>query len=147
MKKETKEEKRLKTLLGQKRTVFCQEYIKTNNGTQSAITAGYSPKTATSQASRLLMNVNIKAYIAAVQDRIQSDRIADIDEVMQYLTAVMRGEKKDQFDLDASLSDRTKAATELAKRLDVSQKAINLNAVVQIVDDIPDDPETEQDEE
>lgn len=144
MKKETEKEKKLKAKLNPMQVTFCQEWIRTSNGAQSAITAGYSPRSARVQAARLLARDNVRNYIAAVQERLQSDKIADIDEVMQYLTSVMRGEKKDQFDLDASLSDRTKAATELAKRLDVSQKAINLNAVVQIVDDIPDDPETEE---
>lgn len=35
---------------------------------------------------------------------------------MQYFTDVMRGKITDQFGLDASLSERTKAAQELAKR-------------------------------
>ena len=42
---------------------------------------------------------------------------------MQYFTAVMRGEIKDQFGLDAPLSERTAAAKELAKRtVDVENK-------------------------
>lgn len=43
---------------------FVAEYIKTGNGTQSAITAGYSPKTAAEQASRLLTNIKIAAAVA-----------------------------------------------------------------------------------
>lgn len=144
MKKETREEKELRSRLNPRQITFCHEYIKTTNITQSAITAGYSARSAPVTGSRLLTQTNVIKYIDFLKRQIESDKIADIDEVMQYLTAVMRGEKKDQFDLDASLSDRTKAATELAKRLDVSQKAINLNAVVQIMDDIPDDPETDE---
>ena len=53
----------------------------------------------------------------------------------------MRGEKKDQFDLDASLSERTKAASELAKRLDVRAKNLNIECAVNIIDDIPEDVE------
>ena len=42
---------------------------------------------------------------------------------MEYLTKVMRGELKDQFGLEASLSERTKAAQELAKRtIDIENK-------------------------
>ena len=66
---------------------------------------------------------------------------------MQYLTSVMRGEKKDQFDLEASLSDRTRAAGELAKRSDVRAKNINVECAVNIIDDIPDDVEIEDDED
>ena len=76
---------------------------------------------------------------------MESDKIADIEEVMQYLTSVMRGEKKDQFDMDASLSDRTRAAGELAKRLDVRAKNIHVECAVNIIDDIPDDAEIEDD--
>ena len=35
---------------------------------------------------------------------------------MEYFTSVMRGEVKDQFGLDAPLTERTNAAKELAKR-------------------------------
>jgi hypothetical protein len=62
----------------------------------------------------------IKQYIA---ERMQPDdekRIADADEVLQYLSDVMRGKVKDQFGLDASLQDRTKAAQELMKRYAVA---------------------------
>lgn len=43
-----------------KQLAFCQEYVVDKNGTQAAIRAGYSDKTANEQASRLLTNVNIK---------------------------------------------------------------------------------------
>ena len=42
--------------------------------------------------------------------------IATAQEVMEYFTKVMHGEIKDQFGLDAPLSERTRAAQELAKR-------------------------------
>ena len=49
---------------------------------------------------------------------------ADANEVLQYFTAVMRGDVKDQFGLDAPLSERTSAARELAKRqIDALEKA------------------------
>ena len=145
MKKETNKEKEAKKHLNKRQIDFVQEYMKTNNINQSAIKAGYSPKTARSQGSRLLCNVNIKNYIDAITERLESDKIADIEEVMQYLTSVMRGEKKDQFDMDASLSDRTRAAGELAKRLDVRAKNLHVECAVNIIDDIPDDIEIEDD--
>ena len=48
---------------------------------------------------------------------LKKETIADADEIMQYFTKVMRGEVKDQFGLDAPLSERTAAARELAKRI------------------------------
>ena len=50
------------------------------------------------------------------QVEIEDARIADVAEVMRFLTSVMRGEVKDQFDLDAPLSERTNAAKEILKR-------------------------------
>ena len=147
MKKETSKEKEAKKHLNQRQIRFVQNYMKTNNITHSAIDAGYSPKTAHVQGCNLLKNTKVSAYINAINERLESDKIADIEEVMQYLTSVMRGEKKDQFDLDPSLSERTKAAGELAKRLDVRARNLNVECAVTIIDDIPDDVEIIDDEE
>ena len=147
MKKETSKEKEAKKHLTKRQIDFVQEYMKTNNVRQSAIKAGYSPRTASVQGSRLLTNVKVSAYINAINERLESDKIADIEEVMQYLTSVMRGEKKDQFDLDPSLSERTKAASELARRLDVKARNLNIECAVNIIDDIPDDTEIEDEED
>lgn len=141
MTNETNKEKEAKKHLTQRQLWFVQEYMKTNNITQSAIKAGYSPKTASVQGSRLLTTVKVANYIEAINERLESEKIADIQEVMEYLTSVMRGEKKDQFDLDASLSERTKAASELARRLDVKAKNVNVDLAVTIIDDIPEDVE------
>lgn len=47
----------------EKQKRFADEYLIDLNGTQAAIRAGYSPKTANEQASRLLANVNVQEYI------------------------------------------------------------------------------------
>ena len=147
MKKETTKEKEAKKYLNKRQIRFVQNYMKTNNITHSAIDAGYSPKTAHVQGCNLLKNTKVSEYINAINERIESDKIADIEEVMQYLTSVMRGEKKDQFDLDPALSERTKAASELAKRLDVKARNLNIECAVNIIDDIPDDTEIEDEED
>lgn len=62
--------------LSPKQRMFCQEYIIDLNQTQAAIRAGYSPKTANEQASRLLANVNIKEYVQSLMDeRIERTEI------------------------------------------------------------------------
>ena len=147
MRKETDKEKEAKKHLNQRQIRFVQNYMKTNNITHSAIDAGYSKKTAHVQGSNLLKNPKILEYITAINERLESDKIADIQEVMEYLTSVMRGERKDQFDLDASLSDRTRAASELAKRLDVRAKTVNVDCAVTIIDDIPDEELEIEDED
>ena len=147
MRKETDKEKEAKKHLNQRQIRFVQNYMKTNSITHSAIDAGYSKKTAHVQGSNLLKNPTILEYITAINERLESEKIADIQEVMEYLTSVMRGEKKDQFDLDASLSDRTRAASELAKRLDVRAKTVNVDCAVTIIDDIPDEELEIEDED
>ncbi len=143
--KETSKEKKAKKSLNSKQICFVQEYMKTNNVLHSALKAGYSPKSAQSQGSRLLCHAKVREYIDAINERLESDRIADIQEVMEYLTSVMRGETKDQFDLDPALSERTKAASELARRLDVKARNLNIECAVNIVDDIPNEVDADED--
>ena len=147
MKKETEKEKEAKKHLNKRQIEFVQEYMKTNNITQSAIKAGYSPKTASTQGSRLLTNVRVQEYIEAINERLESAKIADIQEVMEYLTSVMRGEQKDQFDMDVSIQDRTRAAGELARRLDVKARNLHIEGAVTIIDDIPEIEEDINDKE
>lgn len=52
---------------------FAEEYLKDSNGTQAAIRAGYSPKTANEQAARLLANVSIKDYVKSRQKQLDAD--------------------------------------------------------------------------
>lgn len=77
--------------LTKKQQRFCDEYLIDLNATQAAIRAGYSKKTASEQSARLLRNVSIKGYIETRMASKQSALIASQDEVLQYLTAVMRG--------------------------------------------------------
>lgn len=102
------------TLLQQK---FADLYIELGNATQAAKKAGYSEKTAYSIGNENLKKPEIKAYIAERLAQIEKESIASIDEVMKFYTKVMRGQEKDQFGLDASLSDRMKAGGEIIKRL------------------------------
>ena len=64
----------------------------------------------------ILNQPNVKAELEKLLMDAKKSAQATADEVMEYFTAVMRGEEKDQFGLDAPLSERTKAAQELAKR-------------------------------
>ena len=68
----------------------------------------------------------------------ENNRIASQDEVLEYLTKVMRGELKDQFGLDASLQDRTKCAELLGKRYGTFKEKVGVNGSIPVVieDDI-----------
>lgn len=76
---------------------------------------------ALSESGLKMKNIAGKDYIADEityrLDQLKKETIADADEIMQYFTKVMRGQVKDQFGLDAPLSERTRAAQELAKRV------------------------------
>lgn len=109
--------------LTSKEKAFCREYIRRNNGKVAATKAGYAPRTAAITASKLLTHANIQKEIGRLTEKRESKAIADSAEVMEYLTKVMRGEINDQFGLEASLTERTKAAQELAKRtIDIDKK-------------------------
>lgn len=123
-----------------KQRAFCDYYIELGNATEAAIKAGYNKKTARQIGSMNLTKVDIKQYIEERLKSIEDARIAKGEEVLQYLTRVMRGEEKDQFGLDASLQDRTKCAELLGKRYRLFTEKVELEGSipVQIVDDIDD---------
>ena len=99
-----------------KQKAFADFYIECGNATEASIKAGYSKKTARQIGTENLSKPVISEYIAERIKKIDSNRIASGEEVLRYLTSVMRGEEKDQFGLDASLQDRTRAAELLGKR-------------------------------
>ena len=80
--------------LSEKQRLFFKEYIVDSNATQAAIRAGYSKKTAYSQGQRLLKNVEGQNYMKELMAEREATLIADQDEVLKYLTAVLRGESK-----------------------------------------------------
>ena len=99
-----------------KQKAFADYYIQTGNATEAAKKAGYSEKTAYSIGNENLSKPEICEYIAERMGKQDKSRVADADEVIEFYTAVMRGEVKDQFGLEASLSDRLKAGDSLMKR-------------------------------
>lgn len=103
-----------------KQKAFADEYLICGNATEAARKAGY--KQPHVQGSQNLGKLSVSEYIEERQKQIEDSRIATIDEVMQYLTSVMRGEIKDQFDLEAPLAERTKAAQEILKRNNEKRK-------------------------
>lgn len=102
--------------LTQKEEKFICKYLETGNGLQSVVDAGYKSKAPRQYAQALLNKNYIAEEIQARTEAMSKSTIASAEEVMNYFSAVMRGEIKDQFGLDAPLSERTKAAQELARR-------------------------------
>ena len=121
-----------------KQKAFADYYIELGNATEAARRAGYKGKNLNRIASENLSKLDIKQYIEERLSKIEDARIAKGEEVLQYLTKVMRGEEKDQFGLEPSLQDRTKAAELLGKRYRLFTEKVEVEGVqqVQIVDDI-----------
>lgn len=122
--------------LTEKQKRFIDYYIETANATESAKKAGYSAKTAKNIGAENLTKLNY--FIQEKLKEKESQRIASQDEVLEYLTKVMRGEEKDQFGLDASLQDRTKCAELLGKRYGTFKEKVDANVSIPVVieDDI-----------
>lgn len=121
-------------LLNVKQEAFCLHYAKTGNATESYKQAGYDAKTERavySNANRLLKNDKVQARLAELAEEMASEKIADIREIHEYLTSVIRGETTDDVVVTEGCGDgvseakvvqvrtanamRIKAATELAK--------------------------------
>ena len=113
--------------LNERQRAFADYYIETGNATEAAKRAGYSENTARSIGSENLTKPDISAYIAERMAEQSSKRVADANEVIEFYTAVMRGEVKDQFGLDASLSDRLKAGDALMKRYNAIKETESKN--------------------
>lgn len=85
-------ENKKKTIkLTSKQKNFCDEYIICQNATEAAIKAGYSKKTAGTQGYENMQKPHIRAYIDERMKEHESELIATQEEVLKYLTAVMRG--------------------------------------------------------
>ncbi len=67
---------------------FCQLFIESDSATEACVAAGYSEKSAASQASRLLKNANVMAEITRRQE--EASKRADIreDDVIKMLVQV-----------------------------------------------------------
>lgn len=124
---------------------FADEYLIDLNATQAAIRAGYSEKFANTNASKLLHNTTIKVYIDEQLEQLHNKSIATIEEIMTYLTSVMRGEQTEQTlrligdgiqtiaDIEVSTKERLKAAELLGKRYGMFTDKVNLNAAVPVI--------------
>lgn len=116
-----------------KQRLFADEYIKSGNATQSAIKAGYSPKTVRSIGQENLTKPDIKSYIDAKMAEIESHKIADAKEVLQYYTRVLRAEETEEtldvvkggiIERKPSIKERTAAARELMKRYPLNDPVV-----------------------
>lgn len=137
--------------LTEKQRAFCDEYLIDLNATQAAIRAGYSQRSARQHAHVMLDKPHIRKYLDARLAEIEEARVAKGDEVLKYLTSVMRGEEKavkiavagDALESKVYVEQKNqiKAAELLARchGLMVQKVEHDGDLSVTFVDDLPDD--------
>ncbi len=76
--------------LNQKQTAFCEYYAACFNAAEAARKAGYSVKTARIIGQNLLTKIDVQEYLKNLCDNAHNERIATIEEVLEYLTETMR---------------------------------------------------------
>ena len=138
-------------MLNVKQEAFCLHYAKTGNATESYKQAGYDAKTQNAvyaNANRLLKNDKVKARLAELAEQMATEKIADIREIHEYLTSVIRGETTEDVVVTEGCGDgvseakvvkvrtnnvaRIKAATELAKMKGAYDNKLQLELTVPV---------------
>lgn len=133
------------TRMTAKQKRFCDEYLIDLNATQAAIRAGYSKNYANTNASKLLQNTTVKKYIDERMAEKEDSLIAKQDEVLKYLTAVMRGESRSSvlamagdgfqevIEKPPDEKERLKASELLGKRYNLFSDKVNIEGAVPVV--------------
>ena len=85
-----------------KQRLFCDEYIKSGNAKDAAIKAGYSSRTAKSIGHENLTKPDLKSYIDAKMAEIESHKIADAKEVLEFYTKVLRDEAVEEVPMSTA---------------------------------------------
>ena len=81
--------------MNEKQKAFADDYLITLNASESYRKVYKNCKNAEvikTNASRLLANANVKAYVEEKLKEISNNKIAEAEEVLSYLTKVMRGQ-------------------------------------------------------
>ncbi len=112
----------MKEKLTPKQKKFALEFLISGNITDAAKNAGYSERSARQIGSLNLTKPNVVEYMNEILDKTKSEEVATTEEVLEFLTSVMRGNVAEQFGLDPAIADRTKAAQLLMKRFNDDQR-------------------------
>ena len=152
-----------------KQKAFCDEYLIDLNATQAYIRAGYAVKdenVAAINSSRLLSYAKIQGYLKERMENKDNNRIASQDEVLEYLTRVLRGEEKEENIVtlqdkeyegknmtvaerietvytEPKIRDRNKAAELLGRRYSLFSDKVSITGEVgvKIIDNVPEPEE------
>ena len=123
--------------LSPKQKLFCEEYAKTKNATQSAINAGYSEKTAGIIGFENLKKPKIIEYLnelyAEALGNAPEGTIATLEEIMEFHTNVMRNKLEDA---QANITERQKSANSLYEMLSNNDSTEDNESGVIIMPDV-----------
>lgn len=104
---------------------FADEYLIDCNATR-AYRAAYphirSDVTAATNGGRLLRNAQVKAYIEEQQEKLRSEKVADAREVLEYFTAVVRGETLSEIVVVEGTGEGCSEARRMEKAPDEKEK-------------------------
>lgn len=109
-----------------KQRAFCDYYLASGNATEAAEKAGYSQKTARSIGAENLTKPDIKQYIGEHMEKAHETRIADAEEILQYLTNVIRNDHE-------KTCERTKAAELLGKRYAIFVESFKADGTIRVI--------------
>lgn len=100
----------MKRKMSEKKKAFCEYYCGEckGNAAQAALKAGYSKSHSYANAYKFLEELDVQEYIKQLNNEVRSDRIASIEEIQEYWTAVMRDDEQRQ-------ADRMNASIQLGK--------------------------------
>lgn len=104
---------------------FADEYLIDCNATRAYLVAYPTVKreaAARACASRLLSKANVRAYIDERLEELRSEKIADAREVLEYLTAVVRGESTAEIVVVEGCGDGCSKARALEKHPDERER-------------------------
>ncbi len=112
-------------VLTEKQKLFAEEYLKDLNATRAyreIYKSCKSDKVAGVNSSRMLGNARVQTYIKGLIDGIHSDKIATAEEVMEYLTKVLRGESESEIVVVEGTGDGCSSARKLQKAPDEKER-------------------------
>lgn len=95
---------------------FCLEYAASGNAYHSALKAGYSEAYAKGNVNKLLDNVSVKKRLQELREKIESEKIADIKEMQEKLTSIIRQDTTEEVIVVEGMGDGCSTARSLQKK-------------------------------
>lgn len=95
--------------------LFAHEYLIDLNGKQAAIRAGYSEKTAESQASRLLSNVKVKAAVEKALEKVHRKLEVTVERIEAELAEIAFADIAEQVEVNEDGSIKVKTFDQMPK--------------------------------